>query len=122
MATAAEAQALLDSSSCDRCYLVGMEWYGVLAALINIINGTTVPDAQTLATEASCLSCVISPGNLGFAILAALRDSGIGGGSGGGVLSGAGAPVADPGETAALYIDTNDGTLYLWYGSPGAWH
>lgn len=44
-----------------------------------------------------------------------------GGGGGGGVVnSGAGAPVADPGVATALYIDTNTGILYQWYG--GAWH
>jgi hypothetical protein len=51
-----------------------------------------------------------------------LRALGGGGGSGGtgSVISGAGAPVADPGVTTALYVDTNTSTIYSWYSS--AWH
>lgn len=102
MATRAEAQALIDGSTCDQCYLPGgLAWYGVLAALIDIGNGVTVPTAQELATESGCLECVIPPGLLPYAILAALRDSGIGGGGGG--LSGVGSPegavLGSPGTT-----------------------
>lgn len=123
MATAAEAQSLLDDSTCDQCYMPGgLAWYGILAALIDIGNGVAVPTAQELATESGCLQCVIPVGLLPYAILAALRDSGIGGGGGGSgsVLSGAGAPVADPGVTTAIYFDTSNGTQYNWYS--GAWH
>lgn len=36
------------------------------------------------------------------------------------VSSGVGAPVADPGVTTAIYIDTSTGVVYYWYTS--AWH
>lgn len=108
------------NAGCDLCIPPGMVWYAVLAAVIDATNGDTVPDAQTLMSELGCLTCV-PPGMVPYVILQALRSGGLGGGgSGGGVASGAGPPVADPGETAALYIDTNDGTLYMWYS--GAWH
>ena len=38
----------------------------------------------------------------------------------GGITGGAGAPVAAPTSTNAIYVDTNTGTLYVYYS--GAWH
>lgn len=38
----------------------------------------------------------------------------------GGITGGAGAPVAAPTSTNAIYVDTNTGTLYIYYS--GAWH
>lgn len=118
--TIAEAQALIAGISCDLCKIPqGMVWSAILAAQLDLNAGGSVPDGQTLITEAGCLNCVVPPGMVPYLILQAMRDSAGGGGSGS-VLSGAGAPVADPGVTAAIYIDTNDNTTYLWHS--GAWH
>lgn len=46
--------------------------------------------------------------------------AGTGGGGSGSVLSGAGAPVADPGVSNAIYTDTTTGNQWYWYA--GAWH
>ena len=49
--------------------------------------------------------------------------TGGGGGGGGGitqVFSGAGAPTVTPTVSAAIYINTSNGSLYEWYG--GSWH
>jgi hypothetical protein len=119
--TYAEAEALLAAANCDICYMSpGSVWYAIIAALIHIENGEPVPDAQTLISEIGCLECVISPGMIPYAILQALRGISTGGGVGGSVACGAGAPVAAPSGTCALYIDTNTGALYSYYS--GAWH
>mgnify|MGYP001561616889 CR=1 FL=1 len=119
--TAAEAQALLAAANCDMCYASpGQIWYEILAALIHVGNGETVPDAPTLASEIQCLECYITPGMLPYAILQAIRGISSGGGSGGGLTCGAGAPVAAPASGCGGYINTNDGSLFLYYS--GAWH
>jgi len=98
----------------------GQIWQAILAAILDLNAGGSVPDVDTLMTEAACLQCV-PPGTIPYLILQAIRDGGIGGGSGSGsVLSGAGAPVADPGVSAAIYFDENTGVQYNWYS--GAWH
>lgn len=43
-----------------------------------------------------------------------------GGGGGGVVFAGAGAPAFSPAATSAVYFDTSTGTQYNWYS--GAWH
>lgn len=43
-----------------------------------------------------------------------------GGGGSGSVLSGSGAPVADPGVSSAIYFDEDTGVQYNWYD--GSWH
>ncbi len=119
--TADEANALIAAANCDMCYLPpGLEMYAILAALIDVGNGLPVPDAQTLASEANCLLCYLTPGMVPYAILQAIRGISGGGGSGGGVTCGAGAPVAAPSGTCGIYIDTGTGTLYEYYS--GAWH
>ncbi len=121
--TADEVQTLIDDVPCDLCNAPsGLAYYMIAAALIDLSQGNAVPDTtQELITEANCLLCLVSPGLLPFVMIQAIRGISSSGGAGG-VLSGVGAPVADPGTTAALYIDTATGALYMWYGSPGSWH
>ena len=120
MATAIEAQPYIDAANCTWCTIPpGMIWYAVLAALIDVGNGDSVPtDPQELISEARCLECTIPQGFVPYAILAAISN--ISGGGGGAVACGAGVPVAAPSGACALYIDTTDGTLYSYYS--GAWH
>jgi len=119
--TIAEAQALIAGISCDLCKIPqGLVWHAILAAQLDLNAGGTVADAQTLINEANCLTCVIPPGMVPYLLLQAMRNSGSGGGGSGSVISGAGAPVADPGVSAAVYFDTTNGTQYNWYS--GAWH
>lgn len=107
---------------CFACDLTpGAVWYAILAVANAIARGDTVPsDPATILNDAKCYMCYVSPGAVPYAILKALIDIGTGGGGGGSTLCGAGAPVDPPSGTCALYIDTNDGTLYEFYG--GAWH
>src|SRR5262245_16422609 len=119
-ATAAEAQALVADSKGYQCYLSpGLAWYGVLAALLDVAAGGSVPDAPTLAAETKCLQCYIAPGMLPYPVIQAMAGSS-GGGRGGSTLCGSGPPVAPPSGAGALYIDTDDGTIYEFYS--GAWH
>lgn len=91
----------------------------VLAALVAVGEGEPMPDAQELMDQISCLRCALQPGDVPLAILGAVSNI-TSGGSGGGVTCGSGAPVAAPSGACALYIDTDDGTLYMYYS--GAWH
>lgn len=120
-ATAQDAQDLINNGRCNYCTIpLGLVNYAILAALIDLNNGVAVStDPQVLIGEAKCLECVIPPGFVGYAILQALNNLSTGG-IGGGVDCGAGPPVAAPTSTCALYIDTNNGTLYSYYS--GSWH
>ncbi|SRR6266550_5439886 len=120
MATTEDAQALLSSANCEfACIPSGLIWYAILGALITISNGGTMStDPQVLISQARCLECLIPAGFVPYAILEALR--GVSGGGSGSVTCGAGAPVAAPTGTCAIYIDTATGTLYTYYS--GAWH
>lgn len=112
--TAAESQALVTAASCDMCVIpAGMVWQAVLAAILDIQAGGSVPEASVLVTEASCLNCVAPPGMVPYMILAALRSGGIsGGGVAGevGVGSPEGALTAEPGTT---YYDTASGGFWV---------
>ncbi len=120
---ATPSQTLATAASClSSCLPAGMAWYGLLAVLDAIGQGATVPStAQELATAASCYSACISPGLLPYALIVAAQSvaSG-GGGSGGGLTCGVGAPVAAPASGCGGYINTSDGSLFLYYS--GAWH
>lgn len=121
--TAAEVQTLINDVPCDLCNAPpGLEMYLVLAALIDVANGDPVPTTtQGLITEANCLLCLVPPGLVPYLMVQAIRGiSGGGGGGSGSVLSGAGAPVADPGVSAAVYFDETTGAQYNWFS--GAWH
>lgn len=64
----------------------------------------------------------VSDQNQLLQIIAQLICDGAGGGGGGSgsVLSGVGAPVADPGVDAAIYFDTATGVQYNWFSD--SWH
>jgi len=123
--TAAQVQTLIDSVPCDLCNAhPELQWYLVLAAMIDIANGDPVPTTtQGLITEAECLFCLVPPGLLPYLMVQALRD--ISSGGGGGAAAGAmpctvGIPVAAPSTPCALAVDSVDGTIYEYYA--GAWH
>jgi len=77
--------------------------------------------ADTLLAETKCYACYGAslPQLLELGLLNQIAASSGGGGSGS-VLSGVGAPVADPGVSAAIYFDTATGVQYNFYS--GAWH
>lgn len=78
MATAAQAQALVDAAKCDLCTIPeGMIWYAVLAGLMDKGtggSGSLPTNINDLMDEAKCLSCVIPEGLLPYAILEAVRN------------------------------------------------
>ena len=119
-------QSILNDATCEICKIPpGLVFYAILAALNDLANGQTVPtDPQTLINEANCFLCLVPPGAVPYAILQAIMNlSASGGGGGGGtsgVTCGVGAPVAVPASGCALYINTTDGTLFMYYS--GAWH
>lgn len=119
--TAEEVQTLINDVPCDLCNSPpGLQWYLVLAAMIDVANGDPVPTTtQGLITEANCLLCLVPPGLVPYLMVQALRDIS-GGGGGGGIQCTVGIPVAAPTSDCAIAIDENDGTLYLYYS--GSWH
>jgi hypothetical protein len=94
----------------------------LLASLVYILckanNMTCTP--ASLAAASECYRCSMTEKSLLAAAVYILCTSGGGGSGGGTILTGAGAPVADPGVTNAVYTDTNTGNIYSWYA--GAWH
>ena len=91
--------------------------YAVLAALIDVGNGDTVPtDINELMEQISCLKCAIQPGDVGLLILGAVSNITGGGGGGGGVTCGAVDPVAAPSGSCALYVNTVAQSLWYWDG------
>jgi len=124
--TADEVQTLIDSVPCDLCNSPpGLQPYLVLAAMIDIANGTPVPETtQGLITEANCLLCMVPSGLVPYLMVQALRDISSGGGGGGGGTGGVicftGAdPVAAPTNPCTLAYRTDDGSLWKWNGA--AW-
>ena len=63
-------------NACDlECITPGAVWYAVLAALIDVGNGTVPPtDTNELLAQIACLECKITPGLLPYAILTAIRN------------------------------------------------
>lgn len=96
-----------------------MAYYMVAAALIDVANGNEVPDAETLANEASCLLCQVSPGMLPYVMIAAIRGISTAVTGGGSVTCGAADPVAAPTGSCGLYFRTDTGGLWAWNGA--AW-
>lgn len=117
--TAEEVQTLINDVPCDLCNAPpGLQWYLVLAALIDLANGDPVPTTtQGLISEADCLLCLVPPGLVPYLMVQALRD--ISSGGGGAVTCGSGAPVAAPSGTCGLYYDNDTGIIYQWNGA--AW-
>lgn len=73
MATADQAQALIDKAKCYECKIAGMAPYALLAAALDKANGQPVPsDPDDLLAEASCLECVIPAGMVPFALIQAI--------------------------------------------------
>jgi len=117
MALSCDPETLAAASKCFNCFDEGQK-LNVLIYLFTQVAGVTT-DPQTLAVASKCFQC-IPEGNKMNVLLYLACNFGGGGAGGGSVSCGAGAPVAAPSGTCALYIDSNDGTLYLYYG--GAWH
>lgn len=118
---AIDPQPFLDAAKCSWCKIPpGMVWYAVLAALIDVGNGDTVPtDPDAIMEQARCLECTIPPGFVPYAILAAVSGISSGGTGGSGVGCGAIDPVAAPGSACGLYYRTDNGNLWFWDGA--AW-
>lgn len=120
---ATPSQTLATAASClSSCLPAGMAWYGLLAVLDAIGQGDTVPStAQEIATAAACYSACIPQGLLPYALIVAAQNISSGGGGGGtGLTCGSGAPVTAPTSGCGGYINTDDGSLFLYYS--GAWH
>lgn len=118
---ATDPQTLISQANCFDCYLpqYPLMRLALLRQILLALNPSAVTDPQTLISQASCYDCYLAQYPLlELALLAQIVANG--GGGGGGTTCGAGAPVAAPSTTCALYIDTNTGTLYSYYG--GAWH
>jgi len=114
-----DPQAAIDAAQPWCCVPVGDLYYAILAALIDVGEGGTVPDTNELLAQIACLKCAMQPGDVPLLILGAVSNITSGGG-GGGVQCTVGIPVAAPSSACAIAIDENDGTLYLYYA--GAWH
>ena len=118
---AIDPQPVIDAAQPWCCVPQGDLWLAVLAALIDVGNGDPVPtDVNELMEQVACLKCAVQPGDVPLLILGAVSNITGGGGGGSATLCGSGPPVAAPTGTCALYIDTDDGTLYEYYS--GAWH
>jgi len=115
-----DPQTLIDDAQEWCCIPQGDLWWAVLAALIDVSEGGAVPDVDTLMEEIACLKCAVQPGDLPLLMLGAISAISGGGGSGGGVTCGSGPPVAAPASACALYVDTDDNTIYSYHS--GAWH
>ena len=116
---------LISDARCWQCYGQENDLYDRLEILLlcNIKEGVAMAGCNPLdlIEDAYCLTCTI-PREMWPAVKLSLLCSIATGGSGvlGGVTCGAGAPVAAPSGTCAIYIDTATGTLYEFY--LGSWH
>lgn len=83
---AIDSQPFIEEARCYySCVPSGLVWYTILAALVDISEGTPVPtDPNELIDQARCLESCIPPGYVPYAILGALA---IISGSGGGGIS-----------------------------------
>ena len=124
---ACDPQTLVNNARCFQCYGQGEMFDAMEVVLLcAIIDGDTsmACDPQTLLDQASCLLCTIPPGMfpaIRVSLLCQIAASGGGGGGGGGgVTCGSGAPVAAPSGACALYVNTDDGVIFSYFG--GAWH
>ncbi len=120
----ATPQELATDSSCNFCAIPPGEVPYVLIALLQTLNGTSMTP-QELVSQTSCLRCVIPPGEAQYVIIYLLQQLIAGGGGGGStqVFSGnyaGGTPSDVPTGSAAIAIDTSNGTVWYYYG--GGWH
>lgn len=108
-----DPQEAVDAAQPWCCVPQGDLWFGVLAALIAVGNGDTMPTAQELMDDIACLKCAVQPGDVPLLIIGAAANITDGGGGGGG-LSGSGSPegvvTANPGTT---YWDTTGQSLWV---------
>ncbi len=74
MATAGDAQALIDKAKCYECKIpAGKAPYAALAAALDKANGQPVPsDPDELLAEVTCLECVITEGMVPYALTQAI--------------------------------------------------
>ncbi len=121
---ATDATTLLDETKCFVCLPPGM-WQLLKLGLLKQILLASDPMADTSATAllaaAKCYEC-LPPGMwqlIELGLLQQIVDGG-GAGGGGGVTCGAGAPVAAPASGCGAYVNTSDGSLFLYYS--GSWH
>lgn len=117
MAIDCSASGLVSASNCLECAMTHKQ---LLAALLYVqctANGMNCTPASLVAAS-ECLKCSMTEKQL-LAALVYIQCTTNGGG-GGGTSCGAGAPVAAPTGTCALYIDTDTGTIYAYYN--GVWH
>jgi len=119
---ATDTATLLADTVCYECGPPG-QWQllklGLLKQILLATNPVADTSANALLEAAKCYVCM-PPGIWQLLELGLLKQIADGGGVGGGVSCGAGAPVAAPASTCAFYIDTTDGTIYEYYN--GAWH
>lgn len=95
----------------------------VLIAIFAQIAGMSL-DAQMLVRQATCLSCV--PPSLQMPVLISIAQQILAGQSTAGsacLLAGAGAPVAAPPCTVAIYFDTTNANfgMYVWVQTLATW-
>jgi len=75
MATAAEAQALMQAVACAYCVLPpGLVPYVEIILFRKGGSMATTAEVQALIADAECLRCTITEGVVGYALLAALLD------------------------------------------------
>ncbi len=117
-----DPQAAIDAAQPWCCVPAGDLWLGVLAALLDVANGESVPmTANELNDQIACLKCSIQPGDIPLLILGAVSNitSGGGGGTGGPGIVGTGSPegvVTAPVGTSYFNSATNS----FWYKKTGA--
>lgn len=124
MALDAATQALVTAASCNFCKApAGLAYYMVLAELINLNNGATMPtDSDTLISQAGCLFSCIPQGLLPYTLLAAVQGISAGGAGGGGqtgVVSPQGSVTGTAGSTyydsvaQTFWVNTDGGTTWV---------
>ena len=123
---ATDAPTLLASANCylsyaSSGYMTQLMKLGLLKQILLASNPMAATDPQSLLTSANCyLSYASSPYALELMELGLLALIATNGGGGGGILSGAVDPTTAPSSTAAIYINTTSGRVWLYYN--GTWN
>jgi len=114
---AATPSTLISQANCYLRYANGPN--DLLAMLIALLNTNNV-SAQSLISQAQCYICNGANTNMLLAQLLVLLSPGGAGGQGGGVFSGnygGGQPNFTPLTSAAIAIDTSNGTEWTWFNN-----
>lgn len=118
-----EPQPIIDAAQPWCCVPQGDLMYAMLAALIDVGEGRTVPtDINDLMEEISCLKCAVQPGDVPLLMLGAIAGITSGGGSGAAGIVGIGSPegaVVAPVGTSYFDI-TIPGQVSVWFKRTGA--